>query len=503
MKSQPHGEMKLSRRTLARMEAFLASCELAVPDERMVSFVSSSTLQQSNNVSNNPNTTKKPFIAEFKSLMNIQSKKKGVISNGGNKKKSNSQYPQIRLNDLTLRIDLYIRNLRRIHAAREQQLKRLDDQLTATGDHDNNTHIEFIECVMNEPLRISQTRIQIILKSLLSTTNSVGSMRGILTKLLSSLTRELLAVEHLSEQLNNYIRKIILEYEHLTSFASLAFLSSPGDSAETHLSPLIMKFMEYLRSDWEMCVEKCKIESMLSRAIDSNVRQTFKTVEFQSIGHLLEICNRFHDQLKNIIISPNGALDYLNAPGNNLVTFDGSSNIKISCTRPQDTIDTTINGGVSDVSKCCSHTTKVIKQALRDLRREIITINGNILPPVQSLTELCLLLRERLNSRTMKLKDRKVSRTRKKKNENGSKTANIYLDSDSSNCNIHDIVSSGNEGDTDGSKKAIVENNDVTSTKKNDLKRRHFNVNAIDIMTRRLLIAASRTRSGGDALFVV
>jgi hypothetical protein len=34
-------------------------------------------------------------------------------------------------------------------------------------------------------------------------------------------------------------------------------------------------------------------------------------------------------------------------------------------------------------------------------------------------------------------------------------------------------------------------------------KRRQFNVDAIDILTRRLLLAASRTRGGGDAFFIV
>ena len=64
-----------------------------------------------------------------------------------------------------------------------------------------------------------------------------------------------------------------------------------------------------------------------------------------------------------------------------------------------------------------------------------------------------------------------------------------------------DFLSSGNEGDEDrsASKAPLPDTAQPVRTSK----RRHFDVDAIDTMTRRLLIAASRTGTGSDAYFVV
>ncbi len=495
-KSQPVGELKLSRRSLARMEAFLTSCALALPDETISTYVDGDYSSKKNQP-----------INSLQSLRNyVSSYNKNNEVSSSRKSKRKQKYPQIKFTDIALRLELYIRNLRRIYALREQQGELINDK-------SNNT-----ECVINfDPPRIFHSRIQMLLNSLIATTNSVGSMRPILTQLLTNLTRELLAVEHLSDGLNGYIRKIVLEYEHLTSFASLAFLSSPRDSAETHLSPLLLKYLDYLKTEWKICIEECKLETTLARAMNPNMRRVFKTTEFVSIGHLLEVCQEYKDQLENIIVLPKDFNE--NGIGN---TFDDGS--------PDDTIAVAVNGDLKDVKKGNVGTTKAVKQALRDLRREIITINGFLCPPVQSLTELVKLLKERLHTRTVKLKDKKLGFIKKGTIQDGGTTQHMDSSSDDqcesesgTSYSDNDIISSGNEGDTDGSdacyspkksqsdhrnKDVIAHESKCLSGTKYDgtikvMKRRSFNMKAIDLITQRLLIAASRTGSGGDAFFVV
>ena len=538
VKRQPHGETRLTRRSLARMEAFLATCALALPDERILPLRTNKSKNINyRNADNDTNTASykgKGLITGLQSFATsitggTQKQKKIFHTSTGTHARTNTgnyHYPQIHIDDLTVRLELYIRSLRRIYALREQQLQKqreIDYRKCDKGQ---------VECVLKfEPPRVTHKRIQIILSSLIATTNSVGSMRPILTKLLTFVTRELLAVEHLSEELDGYIRKIILEYEHLTSFASLAFLSSPGDSAESHLSPLLFNYFRYLTNECEMCIEKCKLESLLARAIHPGMRSVFKNAEFLSIGHLLEVCQEYRGQLENIVVSQNES-DYFG------MGFAMDVDETMTSFSP-DVIASVVNGDVSEVKKCNSSATKAIKQALKDLRREIIMVNGYMLPPAQSLTELVQLLRERLHSRTVKLRDRKVANSKKspdfQKNSNvecPSMNGEVESDSDTSFSNENDIISSGNEGDTDGSSSSSsikkgkkeyenstylrdtkykqkanggnkTKNESLESSRFTHSKRRHFNVNAIDIMIRRLLIAASRTGSGGDAFFVV
>mmetsp|Transcript_25375 Transcript_25375/g.29382 ORF Transcript_25375/g.29382 Transcript_25375/m.29382 type:complete len:662 (-) Transcript_25375:1156-3141(-) len=537
---QPKGEMKLSRRSLARMESFLASCSLSAPNDPILPLVPSSRRMQ-NSPSNKKqanNTSRPSFMTSLHSLaisFTEPIKKNGnhtpsqAIANAScnkgkksfsqitskalshnNKKnakntKHSHKYPQIHIDDLTFRLELYIRTLRRIYALREQLHEKEEQK---KGNSDN------YECVISfEPQRAIRARIQLTINSLIGTTNSVGSMRPTLTNLLMHLTRELLAVEHLSDSLSGYVRKIVLEYEHLTSFASLAFLSSPDDSANEHLSPLLGNYLDYLKNKWELFVEECKLESTLSRAIQPNMRKVFKTTEFRSIGHLLEVCHGFKNQLESIVIS---------SPKNN-ISFGGGGggdfNSSHSSSSPHDIITSVASGDELEVEKCNPSTTKAIKQALLDLRREIITVNGYLLPPAQSLTELVKLLRERLNSRTVRLREKKVGQSKKigkvanKKDISSDSSDNAEIDSNTSYNTDSDLISSGNEGDADDSPIAFrkkkagnggnQDSNDGTPSQEVKSKRRHFNVDAIDIMTRRLLISASRTGSGGDAFFVV
>jgi hypothetical protein len=346
--------------------------------------------------------------------------------------------------DLITRLELYIRCLCRVKT-------------------------QGIECVLAaEPSRALKARAQGVVTSFVGTVSTVRQQSPILTRLLVSMTKELLAVEYLSPDLMRTIRRLVSDYEQQTSFASLAFLSTPDDSAEQRLTPMIIKYMKFLQSSWKNQVMDCELERMLTLALDKDMRKTFKTIEFRSIGHLLETCADFRAQLHKIELAP-------------------------SCL------------GDMEESKLTDDPDTVL-QAIRDLQRERITVNGHLLPPVTNRKELVYLLQQTMNSRTLTalpLKARRKSRRSRRKDGNDSeKSANSESES-----------SSGMNGN-DGSMKAVNSESDLTSGVESDTfghgiardqkpHRRNFHVSMIDALTKRLLVAASRTGTGGDAFFVV
>jgi hypothetical protein len=233
------------------------------------------------------------------------------------------------------------------------------------------------------------------------------------------------------------------------------------------------------------------------------MRKTLTTMEFQSIGHLLHVCHEYRQELQSIAVPPSQE-------------------------------EEGILGLCGDV--------KALKQALKDLRREVITVNGHILPPAHSMKELARLLEQTLNSRTLTLhaKHKKKARRRLTKgrsvlrradscpssvaaaassalhsddsssdiNMSNSSSSGSEMDSDSNPLAIPSSTSSGCEGDTDGSHSITDTRHEDGNTNHEEVRPRitrrpSFDVETIDFMTRRLLIAAARTGMGGDAYFVV
>jgi hypothetical protein len=522
--------VKLSRRSLARMEAFLASCAYALPNDAVCSVmrkkdpirtvvpsiksftskiplkISSIALKKQDPVDSSK-VDKETLITEGLKGFTIQDSEdnscpkqiKPKTKPGSNQ---NRTYPQMHINDLTQRLELYIRTLRRVYASLHPKPVQGEDEATTAKSEKVRT---MDECVIHlEPPRAMKSRIKFIVNSLISTVGSVGSMQNILTNLLVHFTKEQLAVEMLSDELHSCIRKICLEYEHLTSFASLAFLSTPEDSADTQLVPLLTTYVEHLQKDTDRIIWECRLESTLARVIDPDMRKVFKTIEFHSIGHLLKVCHDYRHTLENIVVTQRDSLLSGSSVTSGAERRDSEINMLSSASFDKNTMD------------LCNNT-KAIKQALRDLRRETITVNGQILPPVQSLRELITLLKERLNSRPMKLKEKKIGKFRKQRTKsigNTSDSANDGVSSDTtSSKNDTDLISSGNEGDEEDiailKRKKNVDSESVESGNssgeggKATTKRRQFNIDAIDILTRRLLVAASRTRGSGDAYFIV
>ncbi|KAL3905585.1 MAG: hypothetical protein SGILL_009618, partial [Bacillariaceae sp.] len=490
----------LSRRTKARMEAFLAGCSLAVPgpDEedskvvrRMnetedVAMMKSLSLQDglsgfglgqsvrddihNSNGNNHSHTT--PYNNNGSTTTTTRhrpttlTEKMGRAAMGQITDPHLALHPQMEQDDLVVRLELYLRTVQRVSNLKE-------------------------ECVIAmEPPKAIKVRAKCTTYAFVATAAYVRNISPVLTRLLHCLTMEMLAVECVAEDITKVIHRIVSEYEHGTSFASLAFLSTPEVNADSLLMPLILKYLKYLQSDWERLVQQCSLERMFARAIDPTVRKMFKTIEFQSIGHLLEVCHQFRDQLQSIELAPN--------------VCAMAENINTLCNSPD-----------------------AIRQALRDLRREVITVNGHVLPPVTSRKELINLLTQTLNSRTLTspMPKKKKSRGRKKgaRRQQAAAAAAAYDDSEFSS----EVPSSperhtttmlpphfGSSGATDGIIGDLSEGGFDSSTvetppngdrKQAAARRRRskFHLSTIDVLTRRLLIAASRTGNGGDAYFFV
>ena len=247
------------------------------------------------------------------------------------------------------------------------------------------------------------------------------------------------------------------EYEHKVSFASLAFLSSPDASAETHLAPLLTKYFEYLQMDWESLVSKCELERMLRAVLDEELRSFFKEAVFHSVGHILDVCRSCRESLDNIALPPPWKEGTFGLAGGGNANAD--SNMEAA------------------IEKYCSDG-NLVKQALRDLRREVITVNGQVLSPAHSSMELAENLGQVLNSHqvlfSLSPKGRKMKSKRWSKS---AFTSDFGLEIES------DFGESGMESDASLSSK--------------------IEPGLVDVLTRRLLIAASRTGAGGDAYFIV
>jgi len=206
-------------------------------------------------------------------------------------------------------------------------------------------------------------------------------------------------------------------------------------------------------------VSKCEIERMLRAVLDKDLRFFFKNAVFHSVGHILDVCRDERGFLDNIALPPPWKEGVFGK------TSGGDGNKDM---------DVAINSYCSDPS--------LVSQALRDLRREVITVNGQILSTANNVPELAENLGQILNSSQMKksLGDTRGSILRKNKRRSTKRitnyTSDFGLESES------DFFSGGESDSSVASK---------------------VDVGLVDVLARRLLIAASRTGTGGDAYFVV
>jgi len=423
---------KLSRRSRARMAAFLAGCTLAVPDEPL-------NLDMQGQ--------RKPVINNAESLQRGESDLMASALSGFDAptskpssplKGKRERYPQMEWDILAPKLELYVKNLVMVRTKGE-------------------------ECVLHRySTRTLRNHIRLLVAAFVSTVGCVRSLGPTLVQLIQCWTREQLAMDVLGDDLKALIRRVASEYEHQISFASLAFLSSPEGSIETHLMPLLFSYANFLHNEKEQIIADCELERSLAISLDKDMRHMFKNIEFHSILHLLEVCHEHRTKLQNIKIPP----------------------VEEKCSK--EPIDP-----------------KKLQQAFRDMRRETIVVNGHVLPPVRSRRELVHLLTEALNSRFVSPQN--VCKRNARPARKGNLTPIPTICSDSSLDSMDgdsgsEFVSSGNEGDTDGSLPKYRREGCTGSRK---TRKRSFNLDTINFMTKRLLVAACRTGIGGDAYFVV
>lgn len=390
------------------------------------------------------------------------------------------KHVQIRSLDLQIRLELYLRTIFRVVKA----------CLTPEQPSKQYTH-----CVLAvEPPRALKARVEAIATAFSETVGTVRQQGPVLTKLISLMTMELLAVPSLSEGCKNAIRRVVVDYEHQTSFASLAFLSTPEDAANQKLVPLLQSYFETLQQNWKSTVRDCELETMLQQVLDPEMRSFFKTVEFMSIGHLLETCASYRSLLQRIELPPKRY---------------------------------SINGGNGDPYQIDGYDDDFdeahVRQAIRDLQRERITINGSLLPPVKSRSELLRVLSQTLNFAMMSPKLDKSpppppTRGRSKNRRSGrpdsirrSESAPTLkaLSSSSSQRSIVRCHGDPDDRDPDGSGESLEEEgvvdgrSSVESGSSSTGRSWAMDMSTVDRLTKRLLLAASRTGIGGDAYFIV
>jgi hypothetical protein len=205
---------ELGRRTKARMEAFLESCVLAIPEQHhhTNSSVRRSSLETKSSTSSNNNGSSKSqssnasqkaetsmTLTEGLAGFTISKKQKNnsspplmsmpasadllrqISSSSG--PSSSKRQEQLEGSELATRLELYIRSLNRVRT-----LGR--------------------ECVVAvEPSRAMKARAHAVVVSFVSTVGCVRSIGPALTRLLHCLTRELLAVDTLGGEVVSMIKR--------------------------------------------------------------------------------------------------------------------------------------------------------------------------------------------------------------------------------------------------------------------------------------------------------
>eukprot|EP00816_Leptocylindrus_hargravesii_P013471 CAMPEP_0196825984 /NCGR_PEP_ID=MMETSP1362-20130617/93371_1 /TAXON_ID=163516 /ORGANISM="Leptocylindrus danicus, Strain CCMP1856" /LENGTH=499 /DNA_ID=CAMNT_0042206509 /DNA_START=3359 /DNA_END=4858 /DNA_ORIENTATION=+ len=329
---------------------------------------------------------------------------------------------------------------------------------------------------------------------------SISTVQRTLIPLLTDYTQNALNVPTLSPALKNVIIKVCNEYDRQTSFASLAFLSPPAQSAWTVLFPLTLEYMHYVQQQRHNLVMDCELEHSLSCTLNPEMRRVFKESEFESIGHLLRVCKGWKWDLENIVANSIGKVSSDRAVHNNSINSNDNND------------------------------SKVVEQALKDLRREVITVNGHLLkPPARGgIKAFVKLLSEALVSPfgpvQNNLQNREVFGNKKGNRINVATTETALsgscirvVDSESefssSDGNFSDGSATGYSDVGDDSECSATAFIGMCNGKKVRRRRRKeyrplarkrkFDISTIDALTSRLFVAAGRSQQGGDAFFVV
>ncbi|KAL7575152.1 hypothetical protein ACA910_018645 [Epithemia clementina (nom. ined.)] len=455
------------------------------------------------------------------------------------------EHAQISLLDLQIRLELYLRTLLRVVAKATATNTTTKGKQPSAQQASLLSSKNYVHCVLGaEPPRALNARVEAIATAFSETVGTVRQQGPVLTKLITYMTMELLAVPCLSEACQSAIRRVVENYEHQTSFASLAFLSTPEDAADQKLVPLLHRYFSTLQQNWQATVRDCELETMLQQVLDPEMRHFFKTVEFASIGHLLETCASYRPLLQRIELPPKQTI-----LGCGCLASSGEDDVAVAVAVVE-----------NDEAQ--------VRQAIRDLQRERITINGNLLPPVTSRSELLRILSQTLNlvvmdrnlldSGTQGTSGSRQPRRGRSKHKHMNRPANIrrsesapsllregggassssvpasprspsnYKEDDNNNShndnrnNSHNNMSVSLDGEDNNNDDSVSEDlwgggegSFVSGGAEDDEdggaslmtadtgRSRAMDMSTVNRLMKRLLLAASRTGTGGDAYFIV
>lgn len=300
-----------------------------------------------------------------------------------------------------------------------------------------------------------ERRAKSLVQVFLSRVSSINDVENTLVNLLSDYTMKELDVVTLSPSLTQTIIKVSNEYHHQSSFASLLFLSPPAQSAWSVLFPLVHRYFCYIEDEKQMLTEGCRIELFLSKVLNESLRYVFKTANFTSVGHVFDLCDRWGWELENI-----------NLPKINEVLL----------------------------SEEASRDQGDFEQALKDLRRESIRINGHVFTPpskggmrtfVKSLGEALVcpsMTQGATTGDNCSVDERSIA------------TSCSEIDLSSHSC------ASYYSGYSDVGYDSDCINRKMRS--RPIARKRKFDMKTVDKLTSRLILAAGRTQPNGDAYFI-
>lgn len=161
----------LTKRSVARMEAFLKNCVFAIPDESLPNILSASLHAMQHHPKN--------------------------------------YYHQFLHPDISVRLEIYFRSLKRVrdynynHSPKENDSSKSQNSKTYVFNDDTK-----YECLISlEPPRVLQARTDALVRSFVRTASSVQIIRPLLTAMVLSLSMEVLAVDVVGKEITQKISR--------------------------------------------------------------------------------------------------------------------------------------------------------------------------------------------------------------------------------------------------------------------------------------------------------
>jgi hypothetical protein len=191
----------ISKRGMARLEAFVDGVSAAIP----LDLYKSAVVVPSSSASSLMVDVKSRIFPFWNNSHSPQPRR-----NSSSTRRYANRYPQIGADNLILRIELYIRSVLRIYGGNTTKNQKTTS-MTELTETQQQTSVE--ECnVHQEPTRLLlRTRVHCICRAFIANVSCVTLVQPVLLRLLGSTTRELLAVQTLSEDLWKAIKREFLD----------------------------------------------------------------------------------------------------------------------------------------------------------------------------------------------------------------------------------------------------------------------------------------------------